>query len=97
MPGGGSAFLVCRHFTLYRHRPRSNSSAVPAVGFPWTHSMADAPTITIPDTQGTQEIVPESQWAGCRQPDSQEPTTQVVEMPEASVAPIEAAKLTDGT
>lgn len=54
--------------------------------------MADAPTITIPDTQGTQEIVPESQWAGCRQPDSQEPTTQVVEMPEASVAPIEAAK-----
>ena len=56
--------------------------------------MADAPTIAIPDTQ---EIVPESQWAGCRQPDSQEPTTQVVEMPEASVAPIEAAKLTDGT
>ena len=57
--------------------------------------MADAPTIAIPDTQ---EIVSESQWAGCRQPESsQEPTTQVVEMPEASVAPIEAAKLTDGT
>ena len=33
MPGGGSAFLVCRHFTLYRHRPRCEFLFAPQVSF----------------------------------------------------------------